>query len=307
MRNLSLDYLKVFLAVCVVFLHGGWLYDINELVGYLHVNGLFRIAVPLFFIINGYYFYNISSLSSLKKWSKRIFLLYIMWTIIYLPIMIYSLSFSQILVYLFSGYFILWYLVAMLMAGILLYVLKKFSDKFLILLSFLFLFFGYLIQCIGNMAIFSGFIGEIFNWGPSHRNFIFFGFPFVTIGYLVKKNNIDLNFKKGILLSLLFLTLLLLESFVNFKFFNKAIDILLSLFFLCPIIFLVVKKIKVSGNNKDIANFSTGIFLIHAYVLFFLRYFFNMQNTLLCIFTVIISCFASLVLIQLNKKVKFLL
>ena len=64
MRNLSLDYLKVFLAVCVVFLHGGWLYDINELVGYLHVNGLFRIAVPLFFIINGYYFYNISSLSS---------------------------------------------------------------------------------------------------------------------------------------------------------------------------------------------------------------------------------------------------
>ena len=307
MRNLSLDYFKVFLAICIVLLHGGWLYDINELIGFLHVNGFFRIAVPLFFIINGYYFYNISSLSALKKWSIRVFLLYIIWTIIYLPLMVYELSLSQIFIYLLAGYFILWYLVAMFMAGLLLFFLKQYSDKFLILLSFIFLFFGYLIQLIGSMAIFSGFMGEIFNWGPLHRNFIFFGFPFVTIGYLVKKNNIDLNFKKGILLSLLFLTLLLLESFINFKFFNKAIDILLSLFFLCPVIFLVIKKIKVSGNNKDIANFSIFFFFIHAYVLFFLIYFFNIQNTLLCIFTVIISCFASLVLIQFNKKVKFLL
>ena len=47
MRNLSLDYFKVFLAFCVVCLHGGFFYDINEVIGYLHVNGLFRIAVPL--------------------------------------------------------------------------------------------------------------------------------------------------------------------------------------------------------------------------------------------------------------------
>ena len=307
MRNLSLDYFKVFLAICIVLLHGGWLYDINELIGFLHVNGFFRIAVPLFFIINGYYFYNISSLSALKKWSIRILILYFIWTVVYLPIMIHSLTLSQVFIYLFTGYFILWYLVAMFMAGLLLFFLKKYSDKFLILLSFIFLFFGYLIQLISSMAIFSGFMGEVFNWGPLHRNFIFFGFPFVTIGYLIKKNNIDLSFKIGILLSLLFLIILSLESFINYKLFHKAIDILLSLFFLCPIIFLIVKKIKIPGSSKNVANFSTGIFLIHAYILFFLRYFFNMENTLLCIFTVIISCFASLVLIQLNKKLKFLL
>ena len=307
MRNLSLDYFKVFLAFCVVLLHGGWLYDISELAGYLHVNGFFRIAVPLFFIINGYYFYNISSLNALKKWSSRVFLLYVIWTIIYLPVMIYSLSLSQVFICLFTGYFVLWYLIAMLVAGLLLFFLKKYSDKFLILSSFILLFLGYLIQSIGTMSVFSGFIGEVLSWGPFHRNFIFFGFPFMTIGYLIRKNNIDLSFKISILLSLLFLIILFLESYVNYKLSHKAIDILLSLSFLCPIIFLIIKKIKVLGSSKNIANFSTGIFLIHAYVLFFLRYFFSMGNTLLCIFTVIISCFASLVLIQINKKFKFLL
>ncbi len=307
MRNLSLDYFKVFLAFCVVCLHGGFFYDINEVIGYLHVNGLFRIAVPLFFIINGYYFYNISSINSLKEWFFRVLSLYIVWTIIYLPVMIYDLSVFQIFTYLFTGYFVLWYLVALLLAGLFLFFLKECSDKLLILISFVLLFFGYLIQSIGNMSLFNGFIGEVFNFGPLHRNFIFVGFPFVTIGYLIRKNNFDLSYKNSFLLSLFFLIILFLESYMNYKFFHKSVDILLSLFLLCPIIFIVVKKIKIVGSSKNIAHFSTGIFLIHAYVLFFLRYLFNLQNTLLCIFTLIISCIASLVLIQLNKKLKFLL
>ena len=41
----------------IVGLHAGFLKDVNEYVSFLTVEGLFRIAVPLFFIINGYFYH----------------------------------------------------------------------------------------------------------------------------------------------------------------------------------------------------------------------------------------------------------
>ena len=66
MRNLSLDYMKVLLAFFIIFIHAGLFYDFDESLSYIFVNGVFRIAVPLFFIINGYYF-TVSNTNQLKK------------------------------------------------------------------------------------------------------------------------------------------------------------------------------------------------------------------------------------------------
>lgn len=59
MRNVSLDLLKLLMAIMVVALHANFLQEYSLLGSYLLVNGLFRVAVPIFLIINGFYFFNV--------------------------------------------------------------------------------------------------------------------------------------------------------------------------------------------------------------------------------------------------------
>ena len=55
-RKTSIDLLKITLAIFVLLIHCNFLIDYNKALNFLTVQGLFRIAVPLFFIINGFYF-----------------------------------------------------------------------------------------------------------------------------------------------------------------------------------------------------------------------------------------------------------
>jgi hypothetical protein len=45
------------MAFMIVGLHAGFLGEYTKLGHYLTVNGVFRVAVPVFLIINGFYFY----------------------------------------------------------------------------------------------------------------------------------------------------------------------------------------------------------------------------------------------------------
>lgn len=82
-RNISLDLAKLVCAVMVVFLHANFLAEFSPLANYLTVHGVFRIAVPFFLIVSGYYFY--SALVSGKEiaWLTRLALLYLIWMIVY--------------------------------------------------------------------------------------------------------------------------------------------------------------------------------------------------------------------------------
>lgn len=55
-RNLSLDFLKIVLSFFVVGLHCSFLIDVNTDAYFATVRGIFRLAVPIFLIISGYYF-----------------------------------------------------------------------------------------------------------------------------------------------------------------------------------------------------------------------------------------------------------
>ena len=54
-QKYSLDTLKLILSVMVVFIHSRIFMDSSTLLDTFTSNGIFRIAVPIFFIINGYY------------------------------------------------------------------------------------------------------------------------------------------------------------------------------------------------------------------------------------------------------------
>ncbi|WP_426104712.1 acyltransferase family protein [Massilia sp. TSP1-1-2] len=84
-RNGALDILKIILALMVVGIHASFLTEWSAVASYLTVNGLFRIAVPIFLLINGYFFFQVVVAGTALKWLKRILILYLVWMAIYLP------------------------------------------------------------------------------------------------------------------------------------------------------------------------------------------------------------------------------
>jgi hypothetical protein len=128
MRSLSIDILKIILAAFVVCLHIHIFRDSFPSVSYVLVNGFFRIGVPVFLIISGYFFFFIDDISRLKKWSVRILLLYIIWSAVYFPF--WKEDDNYILNILF-GYHHLWYLIGTFFAGLLLFTVRKIPVKML--------------------------------------------------------------------------------------------------------------------------------------------------------------------------------
>ena len=57
-RNITIDLTKLLMSFFIVGLHCLFMLDINEYLHFYLKEGLFRIAVPLFLLISGYYFYN---------------------------------------------------------------------------------------------------------------------------------------------------------------------------------------------------------------------------------------------------------
>ena len=69
-RNKGLDYLRLVLAFMVVGIHTNFLGEISPFAAYLMGGGLFRIAVPIFFLISGFYFRAVLAEGNVLVWIK---------------------------------------------------------------------------------------------------------------------------------------------------------------------------------------------------------------------------------------------
>nr|WP_315164745.1 acyltransferase [uncultured Flavobacterium sp.] len=316
-RNISLDILKIILAIMVIGMHSNFLIDISEEFNYVLVNGVFRIAVPVFFIINGFFFVNVINKNQIKKWLKRVTILYLIWMVFYSNFWFKLNDFNKqefivIAKNIIIGYHHLWYLSAMIGSGIILFWLKDLSNKLLIAVSFSLFFIGATIQYIGNYHVFlNSHIDNILNYIPLYRNFLFFGFPFFVIGYLINKMRLYENIKKEKIFILLVTSLLILifESLLNYFYLPKieAIDILFSLIIICPIIFLFVFSLKSNQNSKNITLYSTAIYLIHPFLIYLFEKYTFFLPTAITILTCFLSAIGAYFLIKLDDKYKFIL
>jgi surface polysaccharide O-acyltransferase-like enzyme len=309
MRSLSIDILKIVLALFVVFLHMHALRDFDASLSYVLVNGLFRIAVPVFLIISGYYFFYVDDLERLKKWSLRILLLYIIWTIIYVPIWKEDDNYFLNIVF---GYHHLWYLIGTFFSGLLLFLVRNFSPKVLLIMILILFGCGYTIQFLGNSHYFEQNydLDILLNLFPTYRNFLFVCFPFLGMGFLIKKLEIDIRQKPSFLLVLASVLLVIFEAFLNYKVLKlnkkESVDLLFSLLIACPLLFLYCKNITIKTDSKILASISTAIYLIHPLLMEFVYkspYFPSYQNV---IFTVVLLV-SSVILVLVNRKVKYLL
>lgn len=303
-RNLSIDVLKIILAFFVVFLHMNFLKETYPALSYILVNGLFRIAVPVFLVITGFYFFHIDNKVKLKKWLFRTFLLYAIWMLIYIS---YWKDNEQIWLTIIFGYHHLWYLIGTFFSGIILYFLRNQNSKLLIALALGFFLLGYGVQVLGNLHYFENENDSVLNMYLLYRNFLFVCFPFLTIGFLINKHKVDLSeYKNSSLLVILSVLCVVAEAFFNYKnISSESTDILFSLIFASPLLFLYCQKIYVKTTSKILASFSTAIYVVHPLIMKS-DFYKDIQSYKILIFLAILVP-VSLALVYLNKKLKYLL
>lgn len=268
-----------------------------------------------------YYLFNVIKEHKFRRWAKRVLTLYFFWMLFYVYFWFKLSNFSveeivTILKQIVFGYHHLWYLIAMFYAGYLLYKIGKYSNTMLLGLAIFFFIIGVYIDYLNNTnALLSSSLEFITKDMNYHRNFLFIGFPFMTIGFLIKRS--DFKIKTNLNMLLLFITFILLYIEVKFnlmittnnladiKSYNGN-DIYILLLLCCPFVFVLFNSFQIKGkfDSRYLAMLSSGIYLIHPFIKSIVQIFLKNSNTLLTVCVVFISVFVSIMLIYFNKRLK---
>lgn len=319
-RNQLVDFIKISLALMVVAIHLNVFKD-NMLIDAYTVDGFFRVAVPFFFVVNGYYLKKtVKEFSSFKLWVRRVIILFFSWQVIYLPMFFPhdEINAQHLVVFVSQvifGYYHLWYLAAMLMGGVCLYLLKNFKN---LLLLCVFLFFvGWFLQYVRVFLSEDGIYFKIMSQYWIFRNGFFYGLPMMYMGYYLAENKIIEKYpaSKIIYVFLISIFLLLFEIFISRAvFFTKIsyhIDFILSLLIFAPSFFALAMKFESisldSINTKSIAMLAGAIYFIHPYVIFFISTS-GFKSMFVCyVLTVALTLAISSILIFFKRRLGFLL
>lgn len=206
----SLDVAKFCCAVILLLYH--YFSEYGSLPSILEdALSSYAVCVALFMVISGFLLYDklFTVDSKEEKWRivkrqvVRIYQIYLLWSV---PYIIYSISrwdpselsfsflFWNIQGWIFrSTFFTIWFMPS-LAIGILIsyFVVEKFSDSIIILLSLLAYAIGSLDQTysfvIDKWSGYSDFHSFVDLWLNGPRGQFFYGFPLVTAGYFIAKN-----------------------------------------------------------------------------------------------------------------------
>ena len=312
-RNVTIDYFRLFLSILVVIIHTYPLFTYGNLAGWFITNGLSRIAVPCFFILNGYFISTrIQDAKFVKQYLKRLIIMYIVWMLIYAPIIYIDIWNDSRLVRFFYpivGTHHLWYVIALIEAVIILYVIKKQikKDFVILILSMTLFFIGLGFRIYASLEALPLFV---------HRNFLFLGFPFVFIGYYIAQNKEQVKkLSSYFCFSLLAIGMcgLVAESYISFsypKLFSTS-DLFLSLLLLCPVVVvMILRNSKHKEDDGYVGQLASGIYFTHALVIVGIRSVFSsfIENYIYILPVVLfISMIMSVGLIELNKRIKIFL
>ncbi|MGE7930260.1 acyltransferase [Lysinibacillus xylanilyticus] len=212
----AIDLTRFVASIFVVFIHTYPLFDFSPTANFFIVGILGRLAVPFFFIVSGYFFAkslaNQTTFTSkhnyVNKYIKRLFKIYIIWTLIYLPLQVLiwflkdgSLEFWKFYLQklMFEGsYYTLWYIPALIFACIFTnYLFSIFKPRTVLTITLILYIIGTLLQSYADLFSFTSYFTNYYSVFLTTRNGLFFGSLFVSMGmYLAKhepKQNLFYN------------------------------------------------------------------------------------------------------------------
>ncbi|ADZ83239.1 acyltransferase family protein [Cellulosilyticum lentocellum] len=326
----GIDLFKFAAALLVVAIHIDPLSSYSEYSNYILCRVIARVAVPFFFIVSGYFF--ALKLSDDKKnkevlyaFIKKIGWLYLVASIMYLPLNIYKGDFTNPFTLLegiksivFNGTFYhLWYLPALILGMSIVYGLKqKLSTR----LVFIICIVLYIIGLFGDsyfgftqeVPIVSGLYEGIFSVCDYTRNGIFFAPLFIAMGMSFTKLDKSNN-KKDRMLLMVFGTLLLIEVLCLKRYEVQRHDSMTI--FLVPTVYYLFKLCMEINckERKSLRLISHWIYILHPMMIVVIRMLgkaFNItylivDNSLMnYIGVVVLSLVGSVVMLFLSKKKK---
>lgn len=285
----GIDLMKFICAILVVAIHAVPFEELGPWWGFEFEQVITRIAVPFFFFCSGFFFIKkmmsegTDPENALRAAVKRLAWLYAAWCGIYF---IYdfrmclkeagSLSGAAVLylrdLVFLGGHFHLWYLPALMVSLLLLYVgfrLKRMG---------LFLGIGALLYIIGLAGnTYYGFTAGLpwlrnlyetyFVIFVTTRNGLFFGFLYVMLGGMAAWRKSTVRYRSGILLTALFLLLLHAEAYLlEWNGIPREYDLYVMT---VPVTYLLFQTLFVAGTQlkKRTAEFfrntSMGVYFIH--------------------------------------------
>lgn len=307
MRNYSLDTLKFVCAIFVIFIHTPQ----PEVFGN-YITPLIRCAVPIFFMISGYFTYGKKDIKHTIY--KRITQLLTIFVIVFL--FYFSLSFIangasslEHLSILFSYNFILlnsvpysmhlWYIVAYIYVLLIILLVNRFN-----LYKWLFFITPILLLTALTIGKYSEFIlGHSFPTNYT-RNFLFTGLPFFTLGMIIKKaerlpNIYIAGVSCAVFYILGFIEVLHVKNLGDF--YASTIFLSLSIF----ILFLNIKHVKDNIFSKVGREDSLYIYLMHFFIATGVTQLSN-KYTYLTYFSALITLLFTLALIYTLRKLKII-
>ncbi|WP_351011770.1 acyltransferase family protein [Shewanella sp. S1-58-MNA-CIBAN-0166] len=310
-RNLSLDFFKLIFSLMVVGIHVRIFEDVNITLNFFLVEGVFRIAVPFFIIVNGYYYHSLTRTQKLS-WFRRVFGLYIFWSVLF---SIYWFDLDKPLLTMFNvffGYYHLWYVVSVFLCGVTFYLINvfKFNNASMF---FLFLYaVGCTIQYYFSLynTSFSLVVEGKDNTYWLYRNFVFFSLPFFYLGAFIKNYTVNVKVNLSFLSKFILISLGLFFLEVTVNYLNSASrggDMYFSLIFVAPLLFLFSLNLRMISNFKFLGLLSSGIYFVHPFFIMTYRKVFDFDTSQLYFFSLLSSVVITLVLIEINKKLKFIL
>lgn len=287
----GIDLFKFISAILILLLHippvyeGGYFYIFIRQI-------LTVIAVPFFFAASG--FLAVKKLSATLKGGaysaiKRPYLLYIKWSLIYLPLALLSLRnlsisgiiFTYIRNFLLEGsYLTIWYLNALAFAFLFYFLLlKKVSALQCVYISVPLYIVGCLLSSYNQLFV-SFPIGQALSDGyytvfETTKNGLFFGLPFVAIGGFIATEDKQNNHKGRTLSGLvLFGVLIVAEVILRNIFFPnaKSVDFVLFLLPFTAYLLKIAARLDLNEKSVTLCGEKTDLYIIlrHLSVLIFL-------------------------------------
>lgn len=312
-RNLSLDILKVVMAAMVVGLHGGFLSEEMPAVSHFLVQGVFRIAVPTFFIITGFYLERQLAVHG-ARWFQRIAVMLFLWTIAYSFAWFdaASLTMHTPWIDVVTGYYHLWYLFGLMGGAAVFLVVRRLtkSSAALLMIALLMFAFGVAIQYAGNWHMVEDpWWDRKLNGTKYYRNFLFFAFPFLVVGVLFSRHEKQLGKITPIVPILLPLAFAMLMTECGLNYYlnePEGFDIYLSLILICPLLFLAARQWNVPGSGKAVALVATCIFLLHPMIQMQLDRHVELGGTARTLISLAIATVVAPVIIWMNRRLPLL-
>lgn len=330
----GLDLLKFILANLIIILHCGPLKDVSEVGHFYLEKGLTRLAVPMFFCISGFLVFrkiDVEHLDMKNLWKaiKRPFTLYVVWTIMYMPLIIPNFMtekyagmsiLKKIIIFirrfcLIGSWTPLWFFLGLCTATVVICVLLKMKlhPKMILLITLLL----YLCGCLSDGYSWIGYVLiEKVDWlnklcsiytyifGITNNGFLFGAF-FMAMGmFIAKMKKPCISGKKALVLFIGSFIVLLIEITAISQYEPRDYSKLLALIPCTYFGFCFFKDLNLKDSKIWIylRNMSVLMYGLHA---LFTEV--NIENRVeLYLFVLPVTLLCSVIIILLQKRVKWL-